>query len=67
MNSYLTEESGYLFDNNDGLLRSLNEAVHDLRHDTKEIASKLFNIEQMVKKSSVEKIFPLMEKAYLNE
>ena len=67
MNSYLTEESGYLFDNNDGLLRSLNEAVHDLRHDTKKIASKLFNIEQMVKKSSVEKIFPLMEKAYLNE
>ena len=67
MNNYLTKESGYLFDNNDGLLRSLNEAVHDLRHDTKKIASKLFNIEQMVKKSSVENIFPLIEKAYFNE
>ena len=67
MNSYLTEESGYLFDNNDGLLRSLNDAVHDLRHDTKKIASKLFNIEQMVKKSSASSIFPLIEKVYQDE
>ena len=67
MNSYLTKDSGYLFKDNEELLSSLNEAVKDLRYDNKKIKSKLFNIEQMVKKSSVDSIFPLIEKVYQNE
>ena len=67
MNSYLTEESGYLFKNNKEFLRILNQAIDDLRNDNNKIKSKLFNIEQMVKKSSAKKIFPLIEKVYQNE
>ena len=67
MNSYLTKDSGYLFKDNEELLSSLNEAVKDLRYDNKKIKSKLFNIEQMIKKSSVDSIFPLIEKVYQNE
>ena len=35
--------------------------------DNKKIKSKLFNIEQMVKKSSPEIIFPMIEKVYQSE
>ena len=45
----------------------LTEAIEDLRRDNKKIKSKLFNIEQMVKKSSAEKIFPMIEKVYQSE
>jgi len=38
-----------------------------LRRDNKKIKSKLFNIEQMVKKSSAEIIFPMIEKVYQSE
>ena len=67
MNTYLTKDSGYLFRNNEDLLTSLNEAIEDLRRDNKKIKSKLFNIEQMVKKSSAEIIFPMIEKVYQSE
>ena len=67
MNSYLKEDSGYLFTDNEGLLRVLNEAIHDFRHDEGVIKTKLFNIEQMVKKSSVNNIFPVLDKVYNNE
>jgi hypothetical protein len=43
------------------------EAIEDLRRDNKKIKSKLFNIEQMVKKSSAEIIFPMIEKVYQSE
>ena len=67
MNSYLTEESGYLFKNNKEFLSIINQAIDDLRNDNNKIKSKLFNIEQIVKKSSAKKIFPLIEKVYQNE
>ena len=67
MNTYLTKDSGYLFNNNEELLTSLMEAIEDLRRDNKKIKSKLFNIEQMVKKSSAEIIFPMIEKVYQSE
>jgi hypothetical protein len=67
MNTYLTKDSGYLFKNNEELLISLNEAIQDLRGDNKKIKSKLFNIEQMVKRSSAEIIFPMIEKVYQSE
>jgi glycosyltransferase involved in cell wall biosynthesis len=67
MNTYLTKDSGYLFKKNEELLISLNEAIEDLRRDNKKIKSKLFNIEQMVKKSSAEIIFPMIEKVYQSE
>ncbi|MDC1071243.1 glycosyltransferase family 4 protein [Acidimicrobiia bacterium] len=67
MNSYLTEESGYLFSNNNEFLISLNQAIQDLRLDNKKIKSKLFNIEQMIKKSSEQTIFPMLEKVYHDE
>ena len=67
MNSYLTDKSGYLFKDNEGLLKALNAAIYDFRHDEDVIKTKLFNIEQMVKKSSVENIFPALEKVYSNE
>ena len=67
MNTYLTKDSGYLFKKNEELLISLNEAIEDLRRDNKKIKSKLFNIEQMVKKSSAETIFPMIEKVYQSE
>jgi len=67
MNTYLTKDSGYLFKNNEELLTSLMEAIEDLRRDNKKIKSKLFNIEQMVKKSSAEIIFPMIEKVYQSE
>ena len=67
MNTYLTKDSGYLFKKNEELLISLNEAIKDLRRDNKKIKSKLFNIEQMVKKSSAEIIFPMIEKVYQSE
>ncbi len=52
---------------NEELLTSLIEAIEDLRRDNKKIKSKLFNIEQMVKKSSAEIIFPMIEKVYQSE
>jgi glycosyltransferase involved in cell wall biosynthesis len=67
MNTYLTKDSGYLFKNNEELLISLNEAIQDLRGDNKKIKSKLFNIEQMVKRCSAEIIFPMIEKVYQSE
>ena len=67
MNTYLTKNSGYLFKDNKQLLSSLNQAIYDLRHDNKKIKSKLFNIEQMVKKSSAGSIFPQIEKVYQDE
>ena len=53
MNTYLTKDSGYLFKNNEELLTSLMEAIEDLRRDNKKIKSKLFNIEQIDRKSVV--------------
>jgi hypothetical protein len=67
MNTYLKKDSGYLFKDSEELLGNLNEAIKDLRGDSKKIKSKLFNIEEMVKKSSVEKIFPMIEKVYHSE
>ena len=67
MNTYLKKDSGYLFKDSEELLGNLNEAIKDLRGDSKKIKPKLFNIEEMVKKSSVEKIFPMIEKVYHSE
>ena len=49
------------------MLNCLEEAINDFRHDTNKIKSKLFKIEEVVKKSSVESIFPLIEKVYSYE
>ena len=67
MNEYLTHESGYLFINNNQMLNCLEEAIKDFRHDANKIKSKLFKIEEVVKKSSVASIFPLIEKVYSYE
>ena len=67
MNGYLSKDSGYLFSENDDLLRTLNLAIEDLRFDNKKIKSKLFNIEKVIKNSSVDKLFPLIEQEYQNE
>jgi hypothetical protein len=49
------------------MLNCLEEAINDFRHDTNKIKSKLFKIEEVVKKSSVASIFPLIEKVYSYE
>ena len=67
MNNYLNLESGYLFTDTNTMLQSLEDAIYDLRHDKDKIKSKLFNIEEVVKKSSVISIFPLLEQVYSNE
>jgi glycosyltransferase involved in cell wall biosynthesis len=67
MNNYLNLESGYLFTDTNTMLQSLEDAIYDLRHDKDKIKSKLFNIEEVVKKSSVISIFPLLEQVYNNE
>jgi len=67
MNTYLNLESGYLFTDTNTMLQSLEDAIYDLRHDKDKIKSKLFNIEEVVKKSSVISIFPLLEQVYNNE
>jgi methyl-accepting chemotaxis protein len=64
MNGYLSNESGYLFNDNNEMLDSLSQAINDYRLDSNKIKSKLFNIEEVVKKSSVASIFPLIEKVY---
>ena len=64
MNNYLNLESGYLFTDNNTMLRLVNEAIHDLRKDKNKIKSKLFNIEEVVKNASVASIFPLLEQVY---
>ena len=64
MNKYLSLDNGYLFTDNNTMLDSLNEAIHDLRYDKNKIKSKLFNIEEVVKNASVASIFPLLEKVY---
>jgi len=67
MNNYLNLESGYLFTDTNTMLQSLEDAIYDLRYDKDKIKSKLFNIEEVVKKSSVISIFPLLEQVYNNE
>ena len=64
MNGYLSNESGYMFNNNTEMMQSLNQAIDDFRLDTNKIKSKLYKIEEVVKKSSVASIFPLIEKVY---
>ena len=67
MNNYLSNDSGYLFSDNEELLSTLKLAIEDLRYDIKKIKSKLFNIEEVVKKSSANMLFPLIEQVYHNE
>ncbi len=50
MNGYLSNESGYLFNDNNEMLDSLSQAINDYRLDSNKIKSKLFNIEEVVKK-----------------
>ena len=64
MNGYLSNESGYLFNDTNEMLDSLSQAINDYRLDSNKVKSKLFNIEEVVKKSSVASIFPLIEKVY---
>ena len=64
MTNYIDEDSGYLFDDVDGLSNSIVSSIQDLENNIELIQKKLFNIEKKLEKSSKENIFPELVKVY---
>ena len=64
MTNYVDEDSGYLFDDVDGLSNSIISSIQDLENNIELIQKKLFNIEKKLEKSSKENIFPELLKVY---
>ena len=64
MTNYIDEDSGYLFDDVDGLSNSIVSSIQDLENNIELIQKKLFNIEKKLEKSSKENIFPKLVKVY---
>ena len=64
MTNYIDENSGYLFDDVDGLSNSIALSIQDLENNIELIQKKLFNIEKKLEKSSKENIFPELVKVY---
>ena len=64
MTNYIDEDSGYLFDDVEGLSNSIVSSIQDLENNIELIQKKLFNIEKKLEKSSKENIFPELVKVY---
>ena len=64
MTNYIDDDSGYLFDDVDGLSNSIVSSIQDLENNIELIQKKLFNIEKKLEKSSKENIFPELVKVY---
>ena len=64
MTNYVDEDSGYLFDDVDGLSNSIVSSIQDLENNIELIQKKLFNIGKKLEKSSKENIFPELLKVY---
>ena len=64
MTNYIDQNSGYLFDDVNGLSDSIVSSIQDLGNDIESIQKKLFNIEKKLEKSSKENIFPELVKVY---
>ena len=64
MTNYVDEDSGYLFDDVNGLSHSIASSIQDLENNIELIQKKLFNIEKKLEKSSKENIFPELVKVY---
>ena len=64
MTNYIDQNSGYLFDDVNGLSDSIVSSIQDLGNDIESIQKKLFNIEKKLEKSSKENIFPELIKVY---
>ena len=64
MTNYIDEDSGYLFDDVDGLSNSIVSSIQDLENNIELIQKKLFNIEKKLEKSSKENIFPKLVQVY---
>ena len=64
MTKYIDQNSGYLFDDVNGLSDSIVSSIQDLGNDIESIQKKLFNIEKKLEKSSKENIFPELVKVY---
>ena len=64
MTNYIDQNSGYLFDDVNGLSNSIASSIQDLENDIESIQKKLFNIEKKLEKSSKENIFPELVKVY---
>ena len=64
MTNYIDQNSGYLFDDVNGLSDSIVSSIQDLGNDIESIQKKLFNIEKKLEKSSKENIFPEIVKVY---
>ena len=64
MINYIDENSGYLFEDVDGLSNSIALSIQDLENNIELIQKKLFNIEKKLEKSSKENIFPELVKVY---
>ena len=64
MTNYIDEDSGYLFDDVNGLSHSIASSIQDLENNIELIQKKLFNIEKKLEKSSKENIFPELVKVY---
>ena len=64
MTNYIDEDSGYLFDDVNGLSDSIALSIQDLENNIELIQKKLFNIEKKLEKSSKENIFPELVKVY---
>ena len=64
MTNYIDEDSGYLFDDVEGLSNSIVTSIQDLENNIELIQKKLFNIEKKLEKSSKENIFPELVKVY---
>ena len=67
MNTYIDTGSGYLFNNVDSLIETLNLAINDLKQDYSVIEKKLSNIDKKLEKSRVEEIFPKFQEVYKYE
>ena len=67
MNTYISSDTGYLFNNVDSLIQKINLAINDLKKDYSVIEKKLSNIDKKLEKSRVEKIFPMFQEVYKNE
>ena len=64
MTNYIDQNSGYLFDDVNGLSDSIVSSIQDLGNDIESIQKKLFNIEKKLEKLSKENIFPELIKVY---
>ena len=67
MNTYISSDTGYLFNNVDSLIQKIKLAINDLKKDYSVIEKKLSNIDKKLEKSRVEKIFPKFQEVYKNE